>query len=474
VVRNKTAIAALFSIKVSIPIKNTKPTNWVGFIKKLSIMGSLKGVDISKGIVGADVSAPTTSTSALMVIGAVVVAAKFALNTSYVVTSLKDAETRLGITPAYDLANNLVFHRHIKDFYSDKRNRNVKLYLLGVALGSVPATVIEDTAGVASRRLLIAGNKAIKQLAFALNLATGDTETKVDGLNSLIRAAIAKAQVLYDWADSTDRPCNMLLEGRGIATDLTTLLDLRNIPVGDDVLNATNVSVVIGQDYDYAASRTAGADVLCKKYAGVGKALGTVAAAEVNQSIAEVDEVTGGFNLSDATNALWVTAGLSNFTKVNDQDDYLVAIDAKGYIFPITHNGVSGLRWNADHTCTPIKVDEDGNINVHEIYFGRTLDLACLRLKTYLTKWVKKRVNVDPKTGKLPTAVVKQLEASSNKGVFAKMVNEGLISGGNTIINGDSNVQPPTSLLSAEFDIVPTAIIGEVSGTVYLKKSLSV
>jgi len=437
-------------------------------------MGNLKGVEIIKGSVGADVSASITSTSALMVIGAVVVASKFALNTSYVVTSLKDAETRLGITAAYDLANNLVFHRHIKDFYSDKRNRNVKLYVLGVALGSVPATVIEDTAGVAARKLIIDGAGSIKQMGIALNLATGDTETRTDGLNSLIRAAIAKAQVLYNWADGVDKPCNILLEGRGAATDLTTLIDLRNIPVGDDVLNAENVSVVIGQDYDYAASRTATADVLCKKYAGVGKALGTVAAAEVNQSIAEVDEVTGGFNLSDATNALWVTGGLSNFTKVNDQDDYLVDLDAKGYIFPITHYGISGLRWNADHTCTPIKVDEDGNINVHEIYFGRTLDLACLRLKTYLTKYVKKRINVNTTTGKLPTAVIKQLEASCNRGVFDRLYNEGLISGGKTIINPDSNVQPPNSLLTAEFDIQPTAIIDKVQGTVYLKKTLSV
>lgn len=436
-------------------------------------MGSLKGVEITKGSVGADVSASISSTSALLV-NAVAVATKFALNTVYIITSLKDAETRLGITAAYDLANNLVFNRHIKDFYTDKRNRNVKLYVLAVAIGVTPAVALEDTTGVAARRLLIAGDGTIKQLGYALNLATGATETTTDGLNSLIRAAIAKAQVLYNWADSVDKPCNILLEGRGIATDVTTLLDLRNIPVGDTVLEATNVSVVIGQDYDYAASRSVAADALCKKYAGVGKALGTVAAAEINQSIAEVDEVTGGFNLSDATNALWVTAGLSNFTKVKDQDDYLVALDAKGYIFPITHYGVSGLRWNGDHTATPIKVDEDGNINVHEIYFGRTLDAACLRLKTFLTKYVKKRVNVDGKTGKLPTAVVKQLEASANNGVFDRMFNEGFISGGKTIINKDSNVQPPNSLLTAEFDIQPTAIIDKIQGTVYLKKTLSI
>lgn len=434
-------------------------------------MGSLNGVDITKGTVGANTIAPASSTSALLFNG-VAVSGKLVLNTVYTVTSLKQAEDVLGITAAYDTANHIVAHRHIKDFYSFKENANVKLLIMAIALTDVPATVLEDTAGVAARKLLIAGKGEIKQLGYALNLASDATETRVDGLNSLIRAAIAKAQALYDWAYATDRPCNILLEGRGIADDVTSLLDLRNITVSSALLDANKVSVVIGQDYDYAESRSASLDALCKKYAGVGKALGTVAAAEINQSIAEVDDVTG-FNLSDATKGLWVTGALSNHKTIDALDDYLVTLNTKGYIFPITHYGASGLRWNGDATCTQIVVDEDGNINEHTIYYGRTMDAAAMRLKAYLVKLVKKVVAVNTKTGKLPTAVLKQLNASANKVIFDRMTTEGLISGGSTTFDSTSNVQPPNSLLKANFDIVPTAIIDGVAGTVYLKKSVN-
>lgn len=425
----------------------------------------INGVIIQKGGTGASVVAPATSTSALLFTG-FVVAGKLALNTTYSVTSLKQAETLLGITSNYDTTNNVVVHQHIKDFYSYPANKNVKLYLMCLATNAVPATVIEDTTATAARKLITEANGEIKQLGFAYNLAVGAVETIVDGLNSEIRTAIAKAQALYDWAYTANKPCNILLEGRNVADNASTLLNLRNIPAGADTLSAKYVSVVIGQDLTYANGRTG----LAKKYAGVGKALGNVAAAEVNQSIAEVDA----FNLSDAVNSQWLVGGLSNNKTIAEQDALLVDLDAKGYIFPITRAGRSGLRWNGDHTCTPIVIDEDGNMNEHQIYYGRTMDLAVFRLRTHLTKLIKARVVVDTKTGKLPTAIVKQLEADADVAVFGKMATEGFISGGKTIINANSAVQPPTNKLQVNFELVPTAIVDDVEGTIFLKKTLSI
>lgn len=435
-------------------------------------MGSLNGVDITKGSVGASAIAPASSISALIFNG-VAIAGYLEFNTVYTVKSLKEAETLLGITGAYDSINRLVVHRHILDFYTPTENENVKLYLMCLPMATTPADALEDTAATAARKLLTTAKGEVKQLGYALNLAVGTVEGRTDGLNSLIRAAIPKAQALYDWAYSTDRPCNILLEGRGIADTVTTLLDLRNITVGASVLDANKVSIAIGQDWEYAETRNSGQSILCAKYAGVGKALGTVAAADVNQSIAEVDEVNGGFNLSNATKGYWNVGGLSNHKTIDELDDFLVGLDEKGYIFPITHHGVSGLRWNGDHTCTPIVVDEDGNINEHTIYYGRTMDNAAMRLKVYLVKLVKKRVGVDVTTGKLPKAVLKQLNASANINVFDRMVGEGLISGGKSVFDATSNVLPPNSLLKASFDIVPTAILDKVEGKVYLKKSIA-
>lgn len=436
-------------------------------------MSNLNGVKIQKGAVGANALAADTSTSAIIFNG-VAVSGKLALNTAYVVSSLIQAENSLGITAAYDTANHIVAHQHIADFYSYKENENAKLYIMCVAMSALPADVLEDVNNEMARLLITQGGGKIKQIAYALNLATNATETKVDGLNSLIRAAISKAQALYDWSFENDKPCHIFLEGRAIADDTTTLLDLRNIVAGAAVLQANKVSIVIGQDYDYAESRNSGNDVLCAKYAGVGKALGTVAAADVNQSMAEVDEATGGFNLSNATKGTWITGALSNHKTIAVQDDYLFDIDAKGYIFPITHTGVSGLRWNGDHVCCPIIVDEDGKMNEHTIYYGRTMDLIAMELKVYLTKWLKKRVTADATTGLISKAVLKQLEASATQAVINKKVQQQTISGGKTTLTQQVDDVTNKTILKPDFEIVPTLIIDEVNGTVYLKKYLSV
>lgn len=422
------------------------------------------GVSLTKGSVGANATAPITSTSAILATGMAVVD-KLVLGNVYTITSLKQAEDVLGITAAYDTANSVVLHQHIADFYSFPQNLNAKLFIMVVTpVAADPSVLLEDLTNVAARKLLVAGEGEIKQLAFAYNLAVGTVETQTDGINTEIRAAIAKAQALYDWAYSTDRPCNMLLEGRAASDNLATLIDLRNIPSGAAILEAHKVSVVIGQDWDYAEARL----LLCKKYAGVGKALGTVAAAEVNQSIAEVEI----FDLSDATKGTWVTGGISNHKNIVETDAFTADMDEKGYIFPGTYTGVSGLRWNNDPVCTPIVIDEDGNINEHTIYFGRTMDMAALRLKAHLTNKLKKRVFVNTATGKLATAVIKAMESDANTKVFGKMVNEQLISGGKTIIDKNSDLLTPPKTLNATFEVVPTAILENIVGEIRLKRTI--
>lgn len=427
-------------------------------------MGSLMGVSLTKGSVGANATAPDTSVSAMLATG-MAVAGKLVLGQVYEINSLKQAEDNLGITATYDTDNSVVLHQHIADFYSFPQNLNARLLIMVVTpVAANPSVLLEDPTGVAARKLLVAGGGAIKQLGFAYNLAVGTVETQTDGLNTEIRAAIAKAQLLYDWAYASDRPCNIILEGRAVADNLATLLDLHNIPAGAAILEAGKVSIVIGQDYDYAEDRL----LLCRKYAGVGKALGTVAAAEVNQSIAEVDV----FNLSDAAKGTWVTGGISNHKTIVETDGFTAMMDQRGYIFPGTYSGVSGLRWNNDHTCTPIKIDEEGNINEHTIYFGRTMDMAALRLKGHLTGKLKKRVVVNTANGLLPSVVIKAMEADADKKVFGKMVNEQLISGGKTYIDKTSDLLTPPKTLRASFEVVPTAILETIAGEIRLKRTI--
>jgi hypothetical protein len=435
-------------------------------------MANLKSVDIQKGIAG-NAAAIKTSASALLATG-VAIAGKVAYNIVYTFTSLKQAEL-LGITAAYDLANKIVLYQHIKDFYSYPLSEGVELKLMVVDMGTDvapanPSALLEDTTAVAARKLLISGGNKIKQLGFALNLAENTVETFTDGVPTSIRSAIAKAQSLYDWAYANDRPCNILLECRAITDNVDTMLNLHAIPAGITILDANKVSLVIAQDWDYAETRTG----LPRKYAGVGKALGAVAVAEVNQSIGEVGEdgKVPLFNLSNATTASWINAGLSNHKKLADVEAYLGDLNNKGYLFARTYTGVSGYRWNGDYTCTPITVGEDGTINEHTIYYGRTVDLCAMELKSHLMHYIKYRVAVNSTTGKLGVHIVRSIEASCDNKVFGRLASNNLIVMGKTSVDVDSPVLPPDNKLNVDFFIVPYAILDEIKGTIYLKKKV--
>lgn len=437
-------------------------------------MGNLKGVDLTKGKIGPSNAGPDTSPSAI-ISNAPAVADTLLVNTVYEIKTVKQAE-ELGITPAYDIANDVVLHRHIVDFYH-MAGEGVSLRMM-VCNAADPATALTDANAIYAKKLITsvgAGSPSIWQIGVSWNMApNAAAEASTDGMNSLIRAAIPTAQLFAEWAFATDRPCHVFLEGRRLSDALGGVLNLRNIQVGGVQLDAPKVSLVVGQDWDYAEARKndAGADPDTKVqyYASVGKALGTVAAADMNQSIAEVAT----FNLSDAKLGYFLTAGLSNHIKTADQEADLQSLEDKGYIFPILFPTVSGYRWNNDHTCVEIVIDEEGNINEHMIYYSRTLDNAAMRLKTRFLQLVKSKVLVSPDTGQLTTTVLKNYEAVGDLNVFAKMAGQGFIVAGKTFVDPNSDlVTPPKSLL-VSFNVVPTAILDNVAGTINLTKTIQI
>lgn len=431
-------------------------------------MGNLKGVDITKGIIGPSIVGPDTSPSAI-ISNAPAVSGTLVINTVYEVKTVKQAEA-LGITPAYDITNDVVLHRHILDFFS-MAGEGVSLRIM-VTNAADPATALEDTTAIYAKKLIVAAGGEIKQLGLCWNMPPNAAEeASTDGMNSLIRAGIPKAQLLAEWAYNTDRPCHILLEGRRLSDTLSGTINLRDIQVGGVQLLAPKVSIVAGQDWDYAEARKndAGADPDTKVhyYAALGKALGTVAAADMNQSIAEVAR----FNLSDATLNYFITGGLSNHKKSSDQEADLQSLDDKGYIFPILYPSISGYRWNNDHSCTPIIIDVAGNINEHTIYYSRTIDDAAVRLKTRLLQLVKTRVSVDSATGRLSTAVIKNIEAVGDL-VFQRMSGEGFIVDGKTYVDPASDLVTPPKSLIVSFKVVPSSILDNFTGTINLTKTI--
>ena len=83
-------------------------------------------------------------------------------------------------------------------------------------------------------------------------LATAYVDTTVDGLNTEISAAIPELQAFADWAGDNDMPLHTILEGRSIGMSVSAMVDLRDFQVSGNVLHGQKVTLVIGQDWQYA------------------------------------------------------------------------------------------------------------------------------------------------------------------------------------------------------------------------------
>ena len=346
-------------------------------------------------------------------------------------------------------------YRHVSEFYRIK-GEGTKLFMLLAAQATTLVQMCESTNDTLCKALITEGAGEIKQIALSVN-PTGVT-TSLNGMPDDVYNAIAKAQLLYNWADANFMPCNIVLEGYDFGGNAAASANLRAI----ENVAAPNVSVVIGQDYNYAETLIGNA----KKFAEVGTALGTISAAAVNQNIGDNEA----FNLTDGLKSKWLVAGLSNHTTVKSNLSDLQTLEDKGYIFGLTYAGLGGVRWNNDHTCVEIIIDAEGNINEHTIAYGRTHDKARRLLRTALLPKVKTSQPVDKSTGKLPTGVVKYFE-NLGDGALAQMENAKEISSGKTIVDPNSDLLIAKEL-KMKFQIVPYGTVGTINGTSNLKNSI--
>ena len=410
---------------------------------------SLQGVQITRGRIGANTLSVGDGVSAI-IIGA---PAATGLAQSMVkhLYGIKDAEA-VGIDAGFDQTNNVNAHRHISEFYREA-GEGSHLYVMLVDPTKTMVEILEDTGSIYAKKVLSEAGGDVRQLAVAVN-PTGAT-THLNGLPDDVYNAIAKAQGLYDWADSHYMPIQILLEGYDYAGDASTVADLRDLPN----LQAHKVSVIIGQDWAYSESKTGNA----QKYADVGTALGVLSKAAINQNIGDVES----FNITDATKSIWMVPGLSSHQKNSDVIEHLQTLDTKGYIFGVEYTGISGVRFNDDHTCTPIIMDAEHNVNEYCIAFGRTHDKARRKLRTTLLPKVKTVQPTDKKTGKIPAGVIKYFENLAD-GVFGDMEKAREISYGKARVNPDSDLVVALEL-ELSFEIIPYGNVGKIQGTSNLK-----
>jgi len=428
-------------------------------------MSDIRGTIIKKGAVGT--SAENLDGVSALLANAPAIAeatgvAGLAIGELVSVTSTAEAEA-YGITALYDSSNDVRMHRHISEFYR-MTGEGIKLYIM---LGD-PAKTMAEMITTYKAAILAEAKGEIRQLAVAYNQPSDYTPVYIEGVETVVKEAIATAQAMHDEAWDSDRPLNIILEGRGITGLAVSMLNLRGIEVDGNVAEYNNVSVCIGQDWNYADGLTGKS----KNFADVGTALGCIANTAVHKNIGEVGEDTTSnpLNLTNTKKSQWLVAGLSDHSKIADRESELQTLNDKGYIFGINYTGFSGYRWNDDHVCAPAIIDVDGNMNVHTIALGRTLNKLARRVRARMLPHVKSTVPVDTETGLLPPGMVKYFEGEGNK-AFIDMATE--LSGGSVTVDPQSDLLAGDKELITSFSMVPVGTVGQISASLNIKKSVN-
>lgn len=412
-------------------------------------------ISIKKGAVGRNVTGGYEKVSALVGYFGDVGSGNSVLEFGKPV--LLSAVTDMATYGISEAANALLYH-HITEYFR-MGGRGVQLYVLNVAEGDAPGYVelINDQA---VKRLLAEADGKVFQMGFAY-IPTGEI-TYVDSLPSETVPAIRAAQTLADDAAQKGRPLHVVLECAGLgAVAASALLNLRELKVEGVPVDCPQVSLMIGQDWDFAETLEEGQ----QKYAAVGTLLGCMAAQPVSYNVGEVATMM----LTNANRGDWINAGLSSHEKVKSKEDELEGLNQKGYIFGEYYSGVVCL--NDDHVCARIVVDKDGNMSESTIAMSRTNNKVIRELYGAYLEKVKSTVPVDPATGKMSTGVIKYYEDIGNT-IFANMAANGELSGGETEVDGDSNLLTGDRTLKVFFRWVPMGCIGVIEGTVNIKGNL--
>lgn len=415
-------------------------------------MANLDAVKIKKGKVGANRLDNDRRVSAIIVSSPVIPLLAFKETVTFY--GLYDAEQN-GITADFDKTNNVNVFRHVREFYR-LAGEGIPLNFMAVAQTETLQSIAEDTAGDKLKRLLIDSDYKVRQLAIALN-PVADVENPivhVDGLAPDVFGCIPLAQGAAEWAYNQFMPTHIFVEGYNLGGAAAVVPNLRDI----ENVEATKVTVIIGQDWQYAETKTGDA----QKFADVGTVLGVCAAAAINQNIGDNEA----FNLMDATKQAWMVPGLSNHKTNKEVYSELQTFEDKGYVFGVTYAGLAGIRINNDHVCAPIIIDAEGNMNEHTIAYGRVMDDCARQLRTAYLPKVKKTYPVNA-AGLLPTGVRASLETIGDT-IFTDMKNAVEISEGKTTIDPESDLLVAKELKVA-FNLQPTGVLGFLNGTINLK-----
>lgn len=314
---------------------------------------------------------------------AVAVSGKFALNTNYLITSLKELEA-LGINSASTGANANVY-KCVKEFY-EEAPKGTKLYLRGAATSVTVDQLVDKTTANAQALLEYAAGD-IRTLMVKVTDAQNYTPTVTHAIDAKVETAITKAQALAEAAaEDLKAPILVLLEGRhynGTPADLPNLTQLTD----------NRVAVVIGDT------------VTGSKGAAVGLLAGRIARIPVQRSIARVKD--GAMKATEMFIGSVVAESGSPET-----------IHGKGFICPRTFVGKGGYYWSDDSIATGPTDD------YCLIPRRRTIDKAYRIAYLAMLEQVSDEIALTA-DGKIAPAVCKNMETVMESAIINQMTSVG-------------------------------------------------
>ncbi|CAN5436210.1 hypothetical protein BH09BAC1_BH09BAC1_04960 [soil metagenome] len=390
--------------------------------------------DYISALVMGGVATTATSTTAALALGTVVE-----------LKSPQDAKG-YGLNTAYDEANAVLVYHHIARFF--KRCPSGTLYVMLVAQGTTLTDMCDATKAYAKTLLNNLQGK-VRKLAVVLNPETTYTGTATAGIDADVLTAIPMAQALADEEYDLHRPVDILIEGYHFNGTATAAPDLR-------ALRSPQVSVVIGADKlvsDYIIA----AATPFKYYAAVGDTLGTMAQANVNESIGWVDK----FNLQDLQDGSFITSCLSSglaLTAYTNTD--ITTLYDKGYIITRYHADKAGVFFAGAPTCAAIDDDEAFVEN------SATLNKASrLVFKAYVGD-INRPINLNA-DGTIVPQLVGSLEAKGNTALDA-MIRRGEISDRDVVIDPAQDFVANGEKLKIVFRIQIVGVAREIEGSISL------
>ena len=341
-------------------------------------------ISFAKGAIGGSAAMDDGCTG--LICTAVAVPSTFALNTNYLITSLKELEA-LGITASSTGANANVY-KCVKEFY-DEAPKGTKLYLRGAA-DSVTVDALVDKTSTHAQKLLefAAGN--IRTLMVKVTDANNYSATTTHAIDAKVETAMTKAQALAV-ADTEDlmAPLLVLLEGRhytGIPANLPDLTQLSD----------NRVAVVIGDT------------VSGSNGAAVGLVAGRLARIPVQRSIARVKD-----GAIPAT-TMYIGSAVA-------ESGSPATINDKGFICPRTFVGKGGYYWSDDKIATSASDD------YCLIPRRRTIDKAYRIAYLAMLDQVQDEIALTA-DGKISAAVCKNMETIMESAIINEMTSKGNLS----------------------------------------------